>query len=367
MNDSDYMAMALELAAQGAGGVSPNPMVGAVVVKEGRVVGQGFHQAAGGPHAEVLALEAAGPGAAGATLYVTVEPCNHYGRTPPCTAAILKAGVKRVVVAMADPNPEVKGGGNAFLQSRGVAVTCGVHEKAARQLNEIFISFCRTRRPFVVLKMAATLDGRIATRTGDARWVTGEAARGRVHRLRHAMDAIMVGVGTIAADDPRLTARLAEGGGIDPVRIVLDTHLRMSKRARVLNLSSPAPTYVVCGPEAGDMDRRRLSSSGAHILDAPLKKDRIDLDALMTQLGGMGITSLLIEGGAQVAGSALAADIVDKVVLFYAPKILGGDDGVPMCRGQGPAFMKEAMAIHDMTVSRVGEDIMVQGYRHPVV
>lgn len=365
MNDSDYMAMALELAGQGAGRVSPNPMVGAVVVREHRVVGQGFHQAAGGPHAEVFALEAAGAEATGATLYVTLEPCNHYGRTPPCTEAILKAGIKRVVVAMADPNPDVRGGGIAWLQSRGIEVVCGVREAEARTLNEIFITFIRTKRPFVVLKMAATLDGRIATRTGDARWVTGEAARARVHRLRHAMDAIMVGIGTIGADDPQLTTRLEEGEGADPVRIVLDTRLRMSKRARVLSRSSSAPTYVVCGPQAGDMDRRRLLAGGAHILDAPLKKGQIDLCALMTQLGGMGITSLLIEGGAGLAGSALAADIVDKVIFFYAPKILGSDDGVPMCRGQGPAFMKEALALRDLTVSRVGEDIMVQGYRHP--
>lgn len=364
MDDSDYMSIALDLAVQGAGRVSPNPMVGAVVVNYGQVVGQGFHQAVGGPHAEVHAIDAAGDKAAGGTLYVTLEPCNHHGRTPPCTEKILAAGIKRVVVAMADPNPEVKGGGNAALQAQGIEVLYGVKEQEAKRLNESFIKFARTKLPFVVLKMAATLDGRIATRTGDARWVTGEAARSCVHRMRHAMDAIMVGVGTIKTDDPRLTARPADGSGVDPIRLILDTRLTMSKRAQVLTQPSPAPTYVVCGSEVSDVDRRRLMAGGARILEAPIKKGRIDLAALMPQLGEMGITSLLIEGGAQVAGSALAADIVDKVVIFYAPKILGGDDGVPMCRGAGPDLMKEALAIRDMTVDRVAEDIVVQGYIH---
>jgi diaminohydroxyphosphoribosylaminopyrimidine deaminase/5-amino-6-(5-phosphoribosylamino)uracil reductase len=364
MNDEDYMDKALALAARGAGHVAPNPMVGAVVVRDGQVVGEGFHQALGGAHAEVNAIDAAGERAAGATLYVTLEPCNHFGRTPPCTEKVLAAGIRRVVVAMADPNPDVRGGGNALLQARGIEVRCGVREAQARRLNESFIKFAATKRPFVVLKMAATLDGRIAASTGDARWVTGEAARAHVHRLRHAMDAILVGVGTVKADDPELTARLPEGPGKDPIRLVLDTRLSMSKRAKVLTQASTAPTYVVCGPEASDVDRRRLSANGARILDAAVRKGRIDLAALVGQLGKMGITSLLIEGGAQVAASALAADIVDKVVLFYAPKLLGGDDGTPMFRGQGAAWMKDALTLRDLTVERVGEDILVVGYRH---
>ncbi|MBR9982527.1 MAG: bifunctional diaminohydroxyphosphoribosylaminopyrimidine deaminase/5-amino-6-(5-phosphoribosylamino)uracil reductase RibD [Desulfatitalea sp.] len=362
MNDSDFMSQALALAARGAGRVSPNPMVGAVVVRDNQVVGQGFHQAVGGPHAEVHALDDAGDKARGATLYVTLEPCNHHGRTPPCTEKILNAGIRRVVVAMADPNPDVRGGGNTFLQSKGIEVACGVAETGARQLNECFIKFVRTRRPFVVLKMAATLDGRIATRTGDARWVTGAAARAEVHRLRHTLDAILVGVGTVAADDPQLTTRLADGQGVDPIRVVLDTRLRMSERARVLTQSSPRPTYVVCGPDAAQPDRQRLMSGGAHLLDAPLNNGVIDLDALMTQLGALNIASLLIEGGARVAAGALAAGIVDKVIFFYAPKLLGGDDGIPMLRGPGPEFMRDALAIHNLSVSRMGEDVMVQGY-----
>ncbi|MDA8139402.1 MAG: bifunctional diaminohydroxyphosphoribosylaminopyrimidine deaminase/5-amino-6-(5-phosphoribosylamino)uracil reductase RibD [Desulfobacteraceae bacterium] len=363
MDDHAYMAMALELAAKGAGRVSPNPMVGAVVVRDGQVVGQGYHQAVGGPHAEVHALDAAGDLAVGATLYVTLEPCNHTGRTPPCTGRIITSGIQRVVSAMADPNPDVQGGGHAFLQAHGIEVVCGVMEAEARRLNEIFIKFCQTKRPFVVLKMAATLDGRIATRSGDARWVTGEAAREQVHWLRQHMDAILVGVGTVKADDPKLTTRLADGPGADPIRLVLDTKASMPKRAQMLSQQSSAPTYVICGAEASDVDRRRLTAAGAKILEAPLKKGRIDLTLLMPLLGKMGITSILIEGGANVAASALAADIVDKIVFFYAPKLLGGDDGIPMCRGVGPFKMAEALPLRDVTVAMVGEDIMVQGYR----
>ena len=362
LDDREYMGMALDLAAKGAGRVSPNPMVGAVVVKDGLVVGQGFHEVLGGPHAEVHALDQAGAEARGAVLYVNLEPCNHQGRTPPCTWRILEAGIRRVVVAMADPNPDVAGGGNAYLQSQGLEVNCGVCREAAERLNECFVKFVRTKRPFVVLKLAATLDGRIATRTGDARWVSGDRARDYVHRLRHGLDAILVGVGTAKADDPRLTARLQDGQGVDPVRIVLDTRLRMSEDARMLNQASSSPTYIVCGPQAASADKERLVARGGHILEVPVKAGHIELEALLERLGGMGITSILVEGGARVAGMFLRAGAVDKVLFFYAPKILGGDDGVPMCRGPGPELMKACIGLDHLTVERMGEDIMVQGY-----
>ncbi len=361
MNDNDYMAMALELAAKGAGRVSPNPMVGAVVVRNGRMVGQGYHQVVGGPHAEVHALDDAGDKAVGATLYVTLEPCNHHGRTPPCTEKILGAGVKRVVVAMADPNPGVRGGGNAYLQAHGLEVTCGILEQEARRLNESFIKFIQTGQPFVVLKMAATLDGRIATSRGDARWVTGDRARRVVHRMRHSMDAIMVGIGTVRADDPELTTRMPDDDGIDPIRLVLDTHLSMSPGARMLSRKSDAPTYLVCGPETDQVRRKALSDAGARILELPLREGRIDMAHLVKRLGEMEISSLLIEGGAAVAGSALRSGIVDKVALFLAPKLLGGD-GIPMCTGPGPEWMKQALNVENPTVERVGADILIQGY-----
>lgn len=365
MTHEDHMRTALDLAARGAGYVSPNPMVGAVVVKDGRVVGRGYHQAVGGPHAEVNAIDDAGDKARGATIFVTLEPCNHHGRTPPCTRKILDAGIRRAVVAVKDPNPHVAGNGNAFLQSHGVDVTCGVCEAEAVELNESFIKFIRTRHPFVVLKMAATLDGRIATRTGDARWVTGPRARAFVHRLRHEMDAIMVGAGTVSADDPELTTRLEKGRGVDPVRIVLDTHLNVSPEIRMLNLSSTSETLIVCGPDAPAQKKTRLKDKGADILEVPLKGGHIDLKMLMERLGARGITSLLVEGGARVAGSALKAGVVDKVHYFYAPKILGGGDGIPMCAGQGPEKMKDCMPLRDTRVRRVGDDILVTGYLTP--
>ncbi len=362
MDHEKYMRMALELAAKGAGYVSPNPLVGAVVVKGDQVVGRGYHQALGGPHAEVNAIDDAGEDARGGTIYVTLEPCNHHGRTPPCTQKILNAGIRQVVVAMADPNPHVTGGGNDFLASQGVEVACGVCEADAVAQNESFVKYVRTGSPFVVLKMAATLDGRIATRTGDARWVTGPQARGFVHLLRHSMDAIMVGIGTVMADDPELTTRLEHGGSVDPVRVILDTRLTISSEARLLNLSSTAETIIACGPEAPEERKVRLKEKGAHLLEVPLEEGRIDLNALMTALGARGITSLLVEGGAQIAGAALKAGVVDKVHFFYAPKIMGGGDGIPMCNGKGPEKMSECLALSQTAVSQVGEDILVTGY-----
>ena len=364
-DDFEYMRMALDLAARGAGYVAPNPMVGAVVVRQGQVVGRGYHQAVGGPHAEVHAIDDAGELARGATLYVTLEPCNHHGRTPPCTRKILEAGIGKVVVAVLDPNPDVAGGGNAYLQSHGVEVVCGVCRDRAARLNESFFKYARAKVPFVVLKMAATLDGRIATRTGDARWVTGPESRVRVHALRHAMDAIMVGVGTVLCDDPELTTRLEGDRGVDATRIILDTHLRMPDTARMLQQASAAETWVVCGPGEAPDNKKRLTDQGALVLEADIADRRIDLSTLMRVLGEKGVTSLLIEGGAQVAAAALKAGIVDKVLFFYAPKILGGDDGVPMCGGPGPERMRDSLRLHRMEVERVGADVLVSGYLHP--
>lgn len=366
MDDRHYMQMALDLARRGEGCTSPNPMVGAVVVADGRVVGQGYHQAVGGPHAEVHAIDAAGDAARGGTLYVTLEPCNHVGRTPPCTRKILDAGLRRVVAAMADPNPDVTGGGLRFLKAAGLQVEVGLLESEARRLNESFVKFVQTRRPFVMLKCAATLDGRLATRSGDSRWVTGAAAREQVHRLRHAVDAILVGVETVKRDDPSLTARLPSGGGRDPLRIVLDTHLSTPPGARMLRLKSTAATLLVAGDGQSDAAfearRRRLVAASAQVLSLPLKDGRIDLQALVARLGSMGVASLLIEGGGRVIASALAAGIVDKVLFFFAPKILGGDDGVPICSGPGPERMRDCIPVSDMVVKRYGDDWLFEGY-----
>jgi diaminohydroxyphosphoribosylaminopyrimidine deaminase/5-amino-6-(5-phosphoribosylamino)uracil reductase len=362
MDDQHYMRLALRLAARGAGRTAPNPMVGAVVVREARIVGRGFHRHAGGAHAEVEALAAAGVAAAGATLYVTLEPCNHTGRTPPCTDAILQAGIRRVVAAMRDPNPHVAGQGLARLAAAGCEVVLGPGAEQAARLNEAWLTWLARGRPHVTVKCAATLDGRIATRDGDARWVTGEAARQWVHRLRDTSDAILVGIGTVLRDDPQLTTRLAGRRGKDPLRVILDSRLRLPASARVLDGASSAGTLVFCGPEADATRRRRLENAGADIVPVDLIEKRLALTDILTHLGRMGITSLLVEGGATVIGSLLAARLVDKLVLFLAPKLLGGVDGVPICRGPGAARMADALPLGDMRLRRLGKDLMLAGY-----
>jgi diaminohydroxyphosphoribosylaminopyrimidine deaminase/5-amino-6-(5-phosphoribosylamino)uracil reductase len=337
-------------------------MVGAVVVKDGNLVGTGYHQKAGQAHAEINAIGAAGDLTKGATLYVTLEPCNHIGRTPPCTHKIIEAGISRVVVAVSDPNKEVVGSGAEYLQQRGVQVTLGVCEERARKLNEAFFKYVRTKRPFVIAKCAATLDGRIATRSGNSKWVTSEQARKFVHRLRHAVDAIMVGINTVRTDNPSLTTRLTDGEGKDPVRIILDTSLTISPDAKVLVQESGSDTVLVAGMAVAKDRKAAIEKTGARVLESPLKDGLLDLNPLMDHLGTLGITSLLIEGGSRVLASAFRLGIVDKLVFFYAPKILGGDDGVPICRGPGPDLMSQCISVNDITVHRFGDDLMIEGY-----
>ncbi len=362
MDDQHFMQMALDLAVKGEGFTSPNPLVGAVLVKDGQVVGSGYHEVIGGPHAEVNAIDAAGDRAAGATLYVTLEPCNHTGRTPPCTRKILESGISRVVVAMSDPNAKVIGGGLKFLQHNGIPVTQGVCEKQAQKQNEAFIKYIRTGQPFVIAKCAATLDGRIATRTGDSKWVTGEAARQFVHILRHAVDAIMVGINTVRKDNPSLTTRLDDRQGKDPVRIILDTHLSIVPDARVLQQTSVSETILVAGQGVARSKKTAFEKAGARVIESSLKDNRIDMSALMDQLGELEICSLLIEGGSRVLASAFKAGIVDKVLFFYGPKILGGDDGVPICSGPGAELMNQSTAVKEIAVRRFADDILIEGY-----
>lgn len=364
--DQAHMRLALELAARGRGFTAPNPMVGAVVVKAGVIVGQGYHERVGEAHAEVNALNAAGEAARGATLYVTLEPCNHTGRTPPCTRRVVEAGIRRVVVAMLDPNPDVTGGGCQLLRANGLEVVTGVCRDEAEALNEVFVKFMRTKRPFVLLKCALTLDGQLATRTGDSKWVTGPAAREAVHELRHHLDAIMVGRHTIAADDPSLTTRRADSedavAGRDPVRVVLDSRLSLDPEARIFKTGSEAPTYLIHGPAVDAGRRAILKDRGARLIEVPLGTGGLDLNAVMATLGGRGITSVLLEGGGRLIASALQAGVVDKVNLFYAPKLLGGNDGVPMCTGSGVEKMADALALKQVRVATYGEDVMIEGY-----
>jgi diaminohydroxyphosphoribosylaminopyrimidine deaminase/5-amino-6-(5-phosphoribosylamino)uracil reductase len=362
MDDKSFMKLALNLAAKGCGFTSPNPMVGAVIVRDGIVVGTGFHEAIGMAHAEVNAIKEAGDLAKGATLYVTLEPCNHHGRTPPCTDQIKDAGISRVVVAMKDPNPDVKGRGIDHLKKHGINISLGLYEDRATKLNEAFIKYVQTKRPFVTIKCAATLDGRIATRTGDSKWVSGEESRRFVHRLRHSADAIMVGINTIQKDNPKLTTRLEGKKGSDPTRIILDTHFSISEDARILNLDSESDTIIATGVSVKGKQKEALEKKGVRILKTTVKDGRIDLDILMESLGEQGITSLLVEGGSRVIASSLAASVVDKAIFFYAPKILGGDDGVPICSGSGPEFMSETISLKDINVRRFGDDVMIEGY-----
>ncbi|HXG52865.1 MAG TPA: bifunctional diaminohydroxyphosphoribosylaminopyrimidine deaminase/5-amino-6-(5-phosphoribosylamino)uracil reductase RibD [candidate division Zixibacteria bacterium] len=357
--DEFYMERACRLAEKGAGRTSPNPMVGAVLVKGNRVVGAGYHARAGDDHAEIVALKRAGRRARGATLYINLEPCNHYGRTPPCTRALIEAGIKEVVAGMRDPNPLVAGKGFAALRRAGVIVRSGVLEERCRELNEAFVKFITRRRPFVILKLAATLDGRIATVSGDARWITGARARERVHELRNRVDAVLVGAGTVAADDPRLTCRIK--GGRDPWRVILDRDLTIPLSARLLRQRHPEKTIVLAGPRPAEAKKRALEATGARVWCCPLSGGRIRWSAALRRLADRGIVSLLIEGGAATAASALAAGVVDKVLFFYAPKLFGGD-GRPMLESLGVRRVAQAVALERLAIRRFGPDFLVSGY-----
>ncbi len=368
MDDSFYMKMAIDLAEKGRGFTSPNPMVGAVVVKGGKIVGKGYHEACGKSHAEVNAIDDAKEQSFGAALYVTLEPCNHFGKTPPCTNKIIESGIKRVVAAIKDPNTDVKGKGAEYLRSKGIEVTFGVCEKEAEKQNEIFIKYIRTKRPFVIVKCASTLDGKIATKTGDSKWVTGEESRQFVHRLRHYTDAIMVGIDTVKRDNPKLTTRIDGPGGLDaldPVRIILDSRLSISENALVLKKNINSDTIIVISDLALDkanmQKKMRLEEKGIKIIESPAAHNLINLDILMNALGQMGITSLLIEGGSRVIGSAFSHKIVDKIFFFYAPKILGGD-GVSICSGPGPVLIRDSVAVRDISIQKFGDDILIEGY-----
>jgi diaminohydroxyphosphoribosylaminopyrimidine deaminase/5-amino-6-(5-phosphoribosylamino)uracil reductase len=358
--DEKFMKLALNLAEKARGRTSPNPMVGAVIVRDGQIVGRGYHHKAGTPHAEIHAIADAGSKARGATIYVSLEPCSHYGRTGPCTQAIAEAGISRVVMAMVDPNPAVSGKGKAFLEDRGIQVCADVLEGEARRLNEAYIKYIITGRPFVVLKTAMSLDGKIATASGRSRWITSEDSRRMVHEIRDEVDAIMVGIGTVLRDDPSLTTRLPDGHGQDPVRVILDSRARIPLSSKVLNLDSPARTIVAVTSQASEEKVAELKQY-AEVLVIPQREGKVDLLALMEKLGQMEIMSLLLEGGAEVNASALKAGIVDKVMVFIAPKLIGGNSSPGPIGGVGIEDLSEAVDLTDVSVDRIGEDILVTG------
>ena len=357
-----YMKRALSLAARVKGKTSPNPMVGAVIVNQGRVVGEAYHQQAGKPHAEILALHQAGPRARGGVLYVTLEPCCHsHKRTPPCVPLLIQSGLTQVCVAMADPNPQVSGQGIHMLKRAGLQVSIGVLEDEAQQLNAVYRYWITTGRPFVILKGAMTLDGKIATRTGQSKWITGDQSRKDVHRIRSQVDAVMVGIGTVLADNPELSVRGSKETtvarkGRQPVRVVLDSRLRIPLKAKILQWVHEQPTIVCTTVQASPKKIQTLREQDVQVWVLPQKKGRVSLKASLTQLGTKGISSVLLEGGSTLNASALHEGLVNQVRLYVAPLLMGGQDAKSLIGGVSPKTLEQAWRLVNPELKKIGQD-----------
>lgn len=361
-DDLYYMQRALELAELGLGRTSPNPAVGAVIVKDGVIVGEGYHQKAGTPHAEIHALRQAGELARGADIYVTLEPCSHYGKTPPCANALIEAGIKRVVAAVLDPNPLVAGQGMEILKRAGIETQVGVLEEPARKLNEAFFKFITIQRPFVAIKTAMTLDGKIATRQGNSRWITSAEARKYVHQLRNRYDAIMVGIGTVLADDPMLNTRLDDPAARDPVRVIIDGQLYLPLNSQIAKTSYKQPTLVYTSRNADRQRENALKEQGLEIIRVGGTENNLDLGQVMDDLGKRGLISILVEGGAGLNASLLEQKLVDKLYWFIAPKIIGSHQAPGPVAGTGAAAMDEAILLYDIEQQQIGNDLLIKAY-----
>ncbi len=361
-SDQGFMHKALDLARKASGLTSPNPLVGAVVVADDKIVGSGFHPQAGEPHAEIFALREAGDRARDADLYVTLEPCNHQGRTPPCTEAIIKAGIRRVFSGTLDPNPQVAGRGIERLKQAGILVESGLLETECCQLNEFWNKFITTRIPFVTLKSAASLDGRIATRTGHSQWITNEKSRHYVHKLRAAHDAILIGIGTLLKDNPRLTARIPGEKPRNPYRIIVDSMLRTPLDSKVFGPDGRERVLLATKQH----DEKKIAPYRNLVLDIltiPSNSlGQLDLAELMKVLGAREITSVLIEGGSEINGSALDNKIIDKICFFYAPILVGGRGSLGMISGHGAETIDHALPIKNITIHNFDDDICIEGY-----
>ncbi len=370
-SDRLYMKRALYLAARGKGKTNPNPMVGAVIVNQGRVVGEAYHHQAGKPHAEILALHQAGPRARGGVLYVTLEPCCHtHKRTPPCVPLLIQSGLTRVCVAMADPNSLVSGQGVQKLKRAGLEVVVGVLEEEAQQLNEVYRHWISTGRPFVILKGAMTLDGKISTKTGQSKWITGEQARRDVHRVRGQADAVMVGIGTVVADNPELSARGSKHAstqrmGRQPVRVILDSHLRIPLKAKVLSWVHEQPTIVCTTAQASPQKIQTLKDRGIQVWVLPKKSGMVSLKAALGKLGKAGMSTVLIEGGSTLNASALHEGLVNQVRLYVAPQLLGGQDAKSLIGGVSPKTMGQAWPLVNPELKKIGQDWLVMGSLNP--
>lgn len=365
------MQRALYLARLALGSSSPNPAVGAVIARDGVIIGEGYTQPPGSYHAEVMALRQAGKEAQGATMYVTLEPCCHFGRTPPCTQAIIEGGIAEVHLATLDPNPLVWGRGKAALDDAGIKIELGEHEEEARELNEAYIKFITTGLPFVTVKFAMSLDGKIATRRGDSRWISGEGSREYVHQLRRATDVIMVGVNTILSDDPQLTARdssglekggMKEGGGErkKPLRVIVDSGARTPPTARVF--SEPGTTIVATTTAAAPDRVKKLKKAGAEVIEFSPREGLVNLEELIRELGRRELTSVLVEGGGTLSGSVFEQGLVDKVVAFIAPMIIGGREAKLAVGGKGAERIAQTLRLSRVKVERFGDDAMIVGY-----
>ncbi len=353
------MRRAISLAEKARGKTSPNPMVGAVVVRSGKIVGEGFHTRAGQPHAEIVALRKAGDKARSADLYVNLEPCCHFGRTPPCIDAIIQAGIKRVFVGMKDPNKLVSGKGLRFLKAQGVNIFQDVLKEECMKLNESFMKVMNTGMPFVIMKTAMSLDGKIATRSGDSRWISGERARKHVHRIRSQVDAIMVGTETVLKDNPRLTCRL-KGKIKHPVRVVLDRKNRIPLAARVFNNSRTQKVIYVTGPDISSRRLKTLTDKKVEILKVKVSKNGFNIKHLLKELVNWDINSILIEGGGELNASVVKTGSVDRIVTFISPLLIGGTQATGFLGGTGVMKVRGAMRLKDIKVTNIGEDLMVE-------
>ena len=360
--DERYMWMALDLARRSCGKTNPNPMVGAVIVKGGEVVGTGFHKKAGEQHAEIIALLEAGVRARHATLYTNLEPCSHQGRTPPCTEAILQAGIRRVVLATVDPNPLISGRGIRKLKEAGIKVKVGVLEEKARRLNEIFFKYITTKTPFVMVKAAMSLDGKIATTTGESRWISGEKSRKFAHQLRAASDGIMVGINTILRDDPLLTVRLDGKKAANPVRIIVDSRGRMPLSSKVVKTARETKTILATTTLVSSEKLKTYQEAGVEVLILPLQGEQVNLQELMLALGKKEISALLVEGGGTLNYSLLNENLIDKVYFFIAPFLLGGENAPTPVGGAGVCELKESWKVQDLELKQLDNDLLIIGY-----
>lgn len=357
--DRKYMARALQLALRGAGHTRPNPMVGAVLVKDGRIIGEGWHKQYGGPHAEVNAFASATEDPEGATLYVSLEPCSHYGKTPPCADLIIRKKVARVVAALEDPNPLVSGRGFRKLRANGIRVTVGVLAEEARHINDVFLTYVTRKRPFVLYKAAMSLDGKIACHTGESQWISSEKSREEVQRLRGILSGIMVGAGTVIADDPRLTCRMEEYE--NPARIIVDGKLRVPVESRIFH--EPGRNIILTTSEASPEKKKALENLGVELIEADSEEPgKVDLKSAMLALGIKGIDGILLEGGPTLAASALEAGIIDAVRFYIAQKIIGGREAPSPFAGTGAAHMNEVVPLTDAVYGTSGEDLWIQAY-----